>query len=232
MYKSMTLFDNRTAKFSNRSLGLIWCRPPSFGGDDYIRAKCFEYLQLQPNPMYVDIGAGIGKMSMIAALHPDMRVIAFEPYSVALECLRENLELNDLTGRVRVEPYALSDQEDTASLVVPVTDKDGKPGTIGWAIILPPGQIPSWGGTQIRIKVATRTLDSFDIERIDVMKIDVESFEHKVVLGGEETIARCRPIIVVETNPKGSPVLDLLQNWGYEIFDTYCADVWLRPKEK
>jgi len=228
----MTLFDNHTAKFSNRSLGLVGCRPPSFGGDDYIRAKCFEYLQLQPNPMYVDIGACIGKMSMIAALHPDIRVIAFEPYPVALECLRENLELNNLTYRVRVEPYALSDQEGIASLTVPVTNKDGKSGNIGWAHVMPPSQIPSWGGTQIRVEIATRTLDSFGIERIDVMKIDVEGFEHKVVLGGEETIARCRPIIVVETNPKGSHALDLLQSWGYEIFDVYCADVWLRPKEK
>ena len=95
-----------------------------------------------------------------------------------------------------------------------------------------PGLIPSWGGTQTRVDVATRTLDSFDIEKINVMKIDVEGFSHEVISGGKETITRCRPIIVVETNPKGSPSTDLLQAWSYEIIDIFHADVWLQPKKQ
>jgi hypothetical protein len=44
------------------------------------------------------------------------------------------------------------------------------------------------------------TLDSFDFENVDYIKIDVEGFEKKVLLGGARTIERCNPVIVIEQN--------------------------------
>jgi FkbM family methyltransferase len=44
------------------------------------------------------------------------------------------------------------------------------------------------------------TLDMFDFENVDYIKIDVEGFEKKVLLGGARTIERCNPVIVIEQN--------------------------------
>jgi hypothetical protein len=44
------------------------------------------------------------------------------------------------------------------------------------------------------------TLDGFDFQDVDYIKIDVEGFEKKVLLGGVRTIERCNPVIVIEQN--------------------------------
>jgi FkbM family methyltransferase len=44
------------------------------------------------------------------------------------------------------------------------------------------------------------TLDMFGFEDVDYIKIDVEGFEKKVLLGGAKTIERSNPVIVIEQN--------------------------------
>jgi FkbM family methyltransferase len=44
------------------------------------------------------------------------------------------------------------------------------------------------------------TLDMFDLPAIDYIKIDVEGFEKKVLLGAARTIERDSPLIVIEQN--------------------------------
>jgi FkbM family methyltransferase len=44
------------------------------------------------------------------------------------------------------------------------------------------------------------TLDMFDFQDVDYIKIDVEGFEKKVLLGGARTIERWNPVIVIEQN--------------------------------
>jgi FkbM family methyltransferase len=43
-------------------------------------------------------------------------------------------------------------------------------------------------------------LDSFELENIDYIKIDVEGFEKKVLLGAARTVERNNPLIVIEQN--------------------------------
>jgi hypothetical protein len=43
-------------------------------------------------------------------------------------------------------------------------------------------------------------LDIFDFQDVDYIKIDVEGFEKKVLLGGARTIERWNPVIVIEQN--------------------------------
>jgi len=44
------------------------------------------------------------------------------------------------------------------------------------------------------------TLDMFDLQQVDYIKIDVEGFERKVLLGAARTIDRDSPLIVIEQN--------------------------------
>jgi FkbM family methyltransferase len=44
------------------------------------------------------------------------------------------------------------------------------------------------------------TLDMFDLQQVDYIKIDVEGFEKKVLLGATATIERDSPVIVIEQN--------------------------------
>jgi FkbM family methyltransferase len=74
------------------------------------------------------------------------------------------------------------------------------------AIGAEPGETMMFGGTHAMQEGATgkvvpvHTIDSFDFENIDYIKIDVEGFEKKVLQGAAATIERCNPVIVIEQN--------------------------------
>lgn len=46
--------------------------------------------------------------------------------------------------------------------------------------------------------VELRTLDSFGLQDVDLIKMDVEGFEALVIEGARETLLRCRPIVCCE----------------------------------
>ena len=52
------------------------------------------------------------------------------------------------------------------------------------------------------VQVPARTIDSYNFEDVDVIKIDVEGSELFVMQGARDTITRCRPAVQVEIVPK------------------------------
>jgi hypothetical protein len=46
--------------------------------------------------------------------------------------------------------------------------------------------------------VDVNTLDSFNIENVSVLKIDVQGYEPKVLDGAKETILKNKPVIFIE----------------------------------
>lgn len=49
-------------------------------------------------------------------------------------------------------------------------------------------------------KVPMITIDSLDLPECDLIWLDIEGFEEKALLGAKETIARCRPAVIIEEN--------------------------------
>ena len=65
--------------------------------------------------------------------------------------------------------------------------------------------IDMFGGTHDKThgkphKVACYPIDMFGFENVSYIKIDVEGFEKKVLIGAEQTILRDRPLVVIEQN--------------------------------
>jgi FkbM family methyltransferase len=65
------------------------------------------------------------------------------------------------------------------------------------------------------VQVPARTIDSFNFEDVDAIKIDVEGSELFVIEGAEKTIDRCRPSVQVEIVP------DQCARYGYQPQDLY-----------
>ena len=86
--------------------------------------------------------------------------------------------------------------------------------------------------------VLQKTLDSFNFEDVDYIKIDVEGHELKVLKGAINTINKCSPLIVVEENGsaekwnKGieNEALNYLQELGYKIVAQNRNDYILEKK--
>lgn len=73
------------------------------------------------------------------------------------------------------------------------------------------------------INVETRSLDSYNFDSVDLLKIDVEGFESRVLSGAVVTIKKSKPIIIVEIEERhgGScafDVIDKIKQLGYEAF--------------
>jgi FkbM family methyltransferase len=136
----------------------------------------------------LDIGANIGHHTMIMSKAAGElgKVIAFEPIPKIREQLNTSLSLNKVMN-VEVLPFALSNTEGESTLHINPENVAGS-------------SFVNEENTE-GIKVAVRTLDSFNYERVNFIKIDVEGFEYSVLLGALQTIKRHRPVILFEYSP-------------------------------
>lgn len=139
----------------------------------------------------VDAGANIGNHTLWLAAVCGLDVAAFEP--LTHEALAANVALNGLN--VRVEPVALGARDDTA-------------------VHTSAGRLTTGAGN-----LPVRTLDSYALTDVSVVKIDVEGMEPDVLQGGEKTIRRDRPVIVAEEHNQAEhdAIAAVLQPWGYRM---------------
>lgn len=77
------------------------------------------------------------------------------------------------------------------------------------------------------------TLDSFELPRIDILKIDVEGMEADVLEGAAETLRRCRPILYVEHAKSDLDALTrIIEGFGYDIHPIHHLNVLCVPVER
>lgn len=82
--------------------------------------------------------------------------------------------------------------------------------------------------------IPMHTLDSFNLQDVDFIKIDTEGYELFVVRGAEETIKRCRPVMIVEQKGHGMKFfgfrkeegVELLESWGMKRAENMSGD-WI-----
>ncbi|MCZ3379849.1 FkbM family methyltransferase [Rhizobium sp. AG207R] len=146
----------------------------------------------------IDVGANFGYYSLLLAELVGTRgeLIAVEPNPHAADFLRRSVELNGLLGRTRIETSALGATiSDEASLYVP--HNEPKNALIVSELFQPRAQ----DGVVIKVPLTTLDEMSASCSRVDFIKIDAEGAEEVILEGMAETIARHKPMLVVEFNP-------------------------------
>jgi FkbM family methyltransferase len=70
------------------------------------------------------------------------------------------------------------------------------------------------------VPVGTISLDSLALPRIDLIKIDIEGMELEAIEGAVASIARCRPILIIESIKSDKVRLQqILEQQGYRLFE-------------
>lgn len=169
--------------------------------------------RLRPGGVFVDIGSSEGDFALIAAriVGPGGRVLAFEPDPGNVGIIRDNIALNDFSW-VDLHPVALSDRDGEAELF--------RSSVSGWHSLV--------AGLEHRdrdvVTVPVARLDSFEFDRIDMIKIDVEGAEVGVLEGARASIAHHRPVILLDTHPSLGADIPKLQAFaddlGYDVLDS------------
>ena len=147
-----------------------------------------------PEKAALDIGVNMGNFAFYMAKF-SRAVVGFEPNTDLWPHLR-----NFLGDRVRLEDAALSDRSGSAEFRY-VEDNTGV-ATVEIRNALTMIDRPE----RIRTRAVTlRTLDSFALNEIAFIKIDVEGHEEAVLRGAEATLAANRPTVLVESEDRHNP---------------------------
>jgi FkbM family methyltransferase len=139
---------------------------------------------LPPRGCFLDVGAHAGYFTLLAAhrVGPSGQVFAVEPNPAMFERLERVVRANGLTT-CRPEAVALTDRAGSLSLYVP-PDAENRPHNVT--------AIPQAGWREVTVpaKRLDECLAEWGPPAIDVMKMDVEGYEPKVLAGGAEALSR------------------------------------------
>lgn len=158
-----------------------------FNGLPDFREMSFIKRYLRPGDTFLDVGANIGVYTLLAAniVSPSGVVHAFEPGTLALSHLRENIAINRLEN-VRVHELALSDRQGEAKLAFGGDDCV--------ASLVPESDDASSSDAKT-IKCAT--LDGCLPDRhIAMAKLDIEGAEPMALRGAVQHLARGNPPVL------------------------------------
>ncbi len=135
----------------------------------------------------IDIGANEGAYLHMMIPHA-RRVMAFEPIPSLAGALKRKFG-----NRATIHDIALSHDAGTSILRIP---QIGGEDVTGLASLSTPAGVLA--GATREITVPTQPLDALYAGAVGFIKIDVEGHEDAVLDGAAETVARCRPRILVE----------------------------------
>jgi FkbM family methyltransferase len=183
------------------------------GVPGYQRNAVEACLEVCPNRRtMIDGGAHIGLLALqfhryFPAVH------AFEPMLHNYVCLKENFanhanfekfHLGSTVAIAELYPAALSNIDGTVQMA--------RKGLKSW----------SWNVREVgEVEVACRTIDTLNLQDVDLIKLDVEGHELQALEGGLETIKRDRPSILIEEK------FDRERKASALLFDLGMVKVWI-----
>jgi len=170
--------------------------------------------RLRPGDTAIDVGANAGWHTLLMACRvgPGGRVIAVEPNPSSRERLEHAIAINRLTN-VRVDARALADREGTRRFEAPpagdVWDGTGRLIGDGEVRLKPPFDLAQGGHERAEGRdtttVTVTTLDALaaehSLDRVALIKIDVEGWETAVLRGAANLLRNSRPALIFEYDP-------------------------------
>lgn len=150
---------------------------------------------LDSESVFFDVGANVGIYSYLASKYilPE-NIHAFEPMPNYFESLKK------LFSKSHVRNIALSNTSGVFDLKIPAIK--GKKFTARATLNTQFKEDDEDANASMIIPVKTQTLDAYCLEnslnRLDLIKIDVEGHESSVLEGGKNTIMRFKPTLIVE----------------------------------
>ncbi|MGX5830126.1 FkbM family methyltransferase [Mesorhizobium sp. 43Arga] len=183
--------------------------------DRHFRSEDVDFVAgyLRPGETFVDVGANVGQLSLVAArrVTSSGRTIAIEAHPRTCGFLRGNVRLNGFP----IEIHNVAVGSECGELFFTNFRSDD----MNFAYAASPRS-----GSALRVPVAT--LDSIICERrVDLLKVDVEGFECDLLRGAAQTLRNCRCLYIEDSEPNlrraGSSraeLYDRLIDRGFELF--------------
>jgi FkbM family methyltransferase len=166
---------------------------------------------VKPGMCVLDVGANIGSHTLLCSklVGAQGQVLAFEPCKLNHDILVHNLIINKCSN-TSVYKYGVGDHAHSMYIQSKWNESD-KVDNYGCVVL----QTNAANADDECISIIT--IDQLGLERCDLMKIDAEEMEDKVLAGCTETFKRCKPKLIIEIHEGDKPkVLPLLESLRYK----------------
>lgn len=151
---------------------------------------------IEPGMVVLDVGASIGMFTM-AASRMGAKVVAFEPNPVdrlALSALAESMGDADIT----IRPEAVSDEVGAIRMALSDVPGSSKPVASGNDRLNMLNTDTAEGATsQVPCTTVDAIVREMGLERIDIIKVDTEGWEKRVLVGARKTLREHGPLLLV-----------------------------------
>jgi len=189
---------------------------------------------LKPEDIVMDLGGNIGTHSILMSnIVSEGKVFTFEPQSLIYSILQNNILLNN---RKNIDTYRFA-----------CSDKDFE--TISMEPYSFMGKRINTGALRVDLNgvsgdlALTRTIDSFNFEKLNFIKIDIQGSEVKALRGAKKTIAKLKPYMFIEIeqqhllamNTSAKELIEIILSLGYSLYrivSSYTCDHICVPNEK
>lgn len=207
----------------------------AMGGDYEQEDVDFLADHILPGDVVFDVGGNVGFFSLALMKQcPGAESYSFEPLPSTYEKMQRNLELNQELA-TRIHAFQLGFGVEIGELVfyLPGTDQAAslRPLEDEFYLEESDAQGKYTGRAKLdKVICKVETLDNFCREhailRMDVLKCDVEGAEQDVLLGGEESLIRWKPLVYCEMLRKHAKrfgyhpndIIHYMANLGYSCF--------------
>ena len=197
--------------------------------DHYLRREYVRHSDYVPGDDWVvlDVGAHVGIYSLWASrLVGDGFVIAFEPNPIAYRWLTSNIELNGATN-IKALPYALGDKITRQRLYIAGGNIGASSLIMNHIINSPASKYSIVGEFVVPVVTLDYVIDKSmeivgkSIRYVDLVKVDVEGYEMKVLKGAEETLQKgliSKFVIEVHIDQINTKeLIKYLDDYGYKL---------------
>ena len=185
------------------------------GAEDWFETEMeFWRSRLQPGMTVIDVGANAGVYTFSAAQKVGEmgKVIAIEPFTGCVNLLQETCRINQLS-QVKICHGAASDRPGKSKLLLQASSELNE---------LSDRDLPEGTYEEVQCFTLDSLIESYELDRIDFLKIDAEGHEVPVLQGSDRILSEFRPVILYENiaGSQGSnlPVAELLISKQYDLF--------------
>jgi len=226
----------RIRRYEIEAEGLrVWIDPVSNVGSRLLAEGTYEKKLTNALPhllneghVFYDVGANEGWFSLIAAriVGSGGRVVAVEPQERLWPVVLQNASLNHFANII-LQPFAIANQESETTIKLYPSVNTGASG-------LGSGKRRFETLQRVTLLPLARLIEGSGVEKIDLMKIDVEGYELEVLKSAGEHLGRNILRLVVETHASQlaergesvEQVHELLRSRGYSNRLVAGVEVW------
>lgn len=180
----------------------------------------YEWIKKNKANIFIDVGANFGIYSLrISKLFRMLKVIAFEPVLSTFNKLVKNIKINNLEKRIKTYNVGLSNTNGLKKMVA--LEKRNYIQSGGFSFYIPKGKLGKEIVTQYHKSIIGDKILKFKKKKI-VIKIDVEGYENKVLLGIKNLLKNNKILLQIEIfNRNFKKINKLLLRQNFKLINKF-----------